>query len=364
MPDEKNSLSSLIKDEFLSLLTIKQTDRLWHIPLLTSFCSGIPLLVGYFLDKLQYGILASLAGLVILYLPTANLVERMTTLMACSFGIMLSFTVGSCFSFDPYISVIAFTVFSFCVQWAVKYSGLQPPGNFFFIMVASIAICSPFAGANIPTEIGYVGLGTMLACSLALIYSLLMRKRTLSITTEPVPRKNIAHITIEATIASFFLGGSLLTAHFLNLDNPYWVPISCLAVMQGLNFRQVWQRGIHRVTGTFIGLGLTWLLLSLKVTPLSICLSIFVLQFIVEMLIVRHYGLAVIFMTPLTLLLAEAGHAMSLSPDVLIEARFKDIVLGSTIGAIGGWFLYHEKLRENAKEILKNFVDEEEDMKI
>jgi len=240
----------------------------------------------------------------------------------------------------------------------VKYSGLKPPGNFFFIMIASIAICSPFEGATIPTKIGYVGLGTMMACSLALIYSILMRKKTQMIPSEPVVRRSNAHTTIEASIASFFLGGSLLAAHYLNLTNPYWVPISCLAVMQGLNFRQVWQRGIHRITGTFIGLGLTWLLLSLKVTPLSICLSIFILQFIVEMLIVRHYGLAVIFMTPLTLLLAEAGHAMNISPDVLIEARFKDIVLGSTIGAIGAWFLYHEKLRENVKEILKG-LDEE-----
>jgi hypothetical protein len=359
MPNEKNSLSSLVKDEFLSLLTIKQTDRLWHIPLLASLCSGIPLLVGYFLDKLQYGILASLAGLVILYLPTGSLINRMTVLMACSFGIMMSFTIGLCFSFNPYISVVAFTIFSFCVQWSVKFSGLRPPGNFFFIMIASIAICSPFDSANIATNIGYVGLGTMMACSLALIYSILMRKKPLLISTDPLTKKSNVHITIEAGIASLFLGGSLLTAHLMHLSNPYWVPISCLAVMQGLNFRQIWQRSIHRIVGTFIGMGLTWLLLSLRVTPLSICISIFILQFIVEMLIVRHYGLAVIFMTPLTLLIAEAGHAMSLAPDVIIVARFKDIVLGSAIGAVGGWFLYHEKLRENAEVLLKG-LDEEE----
>jgi len=46
------------------------------------------------------------------------------------------------------------------------------------------------------------------------------------------------------------------------------------------------------------------------------------MQFIIEMLVVRHYGLAVTFITPLTILLAEAGTAFNADPNILMPARF------------------------------------------
>lgn len=73
-----------------------------------------------------------------------------------------------------------------------------------------------------------------------------------------------------------------------------------------------------------------------------------VLQFIIEMLVVRHYGLAVIFITRLTLFMAEAGSAMTVDANTLISIRFVDILLGSVIGAIAGWFLHNEQLRHKA----------------
>ena len=146
------------------------------------------------------------------------------------------------------------------------------------------------------------------------------------------------------------MGSSLLVAHLLKLQNPYWVPISCLAVMQGISLEHIWSRSLQRILGTFVGFALTWLLLLQHPSALAICISVFILQFIIEMLIVRNYGLAVIFITPLTLFLAEAGSAMSSDPNVLIPARFLDITIGSIIGALAGWFIHHEQLRNKAEK--------------
>src|SRR3546814_8722819 len=44
-------------------------------------------------------------------------------------------------------------------------------------------------------------------------------------------------------------------------EKAYWVPVSCLAVMQGVTLRASWSRNVHRIVGTVIGMGLTWLLL-------------------------------------------------------------------------------------------------------
>jgi uncharacterized membrane protein YccC len=349
----KDNFRNLLHSEIMFLFELKKTERLWHIPVLASLCVGLPLLIGYYFDKLDYGLLSCMAGLVILYLPTTTLARRMITLLACSFGFMISFTIGISFSYNPIFSSIVLGLFAMAVYWVVNYFGMKPPGSFFFIMIASIASCMPFDLMTIPTRVGLIGMGAMLACFLAFFYSLYITQKSPPKTEFIVVKRKYYTTLFEAVIVGFFIFLSLLTGHLLQLENPYWLPISCAAVMQGANFQHIWQRSFQRVLGTFIGLGLAWLLLLLKMTPLTICITIMVLQFIIEMLIGRHYGLAVIFITPLTLFLAEAGSAMTVDPNALISVRFMDILLGSIIGAIGGWFLHHEQFRHKAERQIR-----------
>ena len=325
----------------------RPSQRGWDFPALAGLCVGLPLLGGYFGGNMQGGSLGSLAGLVILYLHSDRLTERMLTLMACSFGIMLSFTVGALFSFNPYVAAAVLGLFSFVVHGALFYFRLtRPPGNFFFIMVASVAICQPFDLHSIPQRVGFVGIGTMLSCALGLGYSLLTLRRKGVSAPAARPRKSRRLHFSESLIFGLFTGLSLLLARLLHLQNPYWVPTSCAAIMQGLSSTQVLQRGLQRVGGTFVGLGLAWLVLLLQPSLLAICLAIIALQTVVEWLVVRHYGLAMVFITVLTIFLAESGNtALRAQPGPLMQARFLNIVLGSALGALGGWVLFHERLR-------------------
>jgi len=335
----------IIRRELHALLELKKSERLWHIPVLAALCIGIPLLVGLFFGRLNDAILACTGGLVILYIPSTHIAARMRTMVICSVGFMISFAVGLAFSFDPLLSALMLGMLSFAVHWLTRRFYQRPPGNFFFIMLLSIASCMPYQPETIVFKTGMLGLGALLACVLALLYSLLViGKYPLKQTVMPVKKRIRFTGIFTSSVIGLVMGLALLLAHLLKLNNPYWVPISCIAVMQGANRRHVWQRSLQRILGTFIGLGLGWLILSFHPTAIAVCLSILLLQFIVEMLIVRHYGLAVIFITPLTLLLAEAGRAMTADPGALISARFIDIVLGSLIGALGGWVLYHREL--------------------
>ena len=65
------------------------------------------------------------------------------------------------------------------------------------------------------------------------------------------------------------------------------------------------------------------------------------------MLVGRNYGVAVIFITVLTIFLAESGVTLT-NPDVLLRARFIDILIGSLVGAAGGWVLYNERVHAYA----------------
>lgn len=346
-------LKQTIKREIKLLFQLKQTERLWHIPVLASLCTGLPLLLGYYIDRLDYGILACLGGLVILYLPSTKLENRMLTLLVCAFGFILSFSIGIVFSFNPYFSALALGLYAFGVHWATNYFKLRPPGSFFFIMLASMAICMPFDIIAIPTKIGLIALGTIFSCILALFYSIyITKKHSNKLPSQwPVKKKHI-NLT-ESIIIGMFIGISLLIGRIFELESPYWVPISCAAIMQGVSVTHVWQRSFHRIIGTAIGIGLTWLLLQYNLSLLNICIAILILQFIIEMLIVRHYALAVVFITPLTFFLVELGNGMGSDHNQLILARLVDIVIGSLIGVLGGWVLHNQQIHFKAERQIR-----------
>lgn len=344
---------TIIADELAALFELKKTERLWHIPVLASVCVGVPLLVGWYFEQLQYGVIACTGGLVILYMPSTGLRQRMITMLACSFGFLMAYAVGILFSFHPLVFAIVLTLFSFAVHFATGILVMRPPGNFFFIMLAVIAGCQPFELEQIPVKIGLLALSTMFACVLAFFYSWWAIHRY---AVKPSPMKQVRigfdHL-FSSVIFGVFLGVSYLAAWLLGLNNPYWVPISCLAVMQGMNRMHVLQRSFQRIIGTSLGMLVGWFILLWNPGALGIVISLLVLQFVVEMLIVRHYALAVVFITPMTLLLAEASHPSGLEVNTLIATRFTDIVIGSVIGAIGGWFLFHEQLRFQTQNQLR-----------
>ncbi len=340
-----------VNRELRSLVELKQTERLWHIPLLTSLCVGIPVLAGYFLGFMKLGLGAAFCGFVILYLPPTKITHRMLTLMGVSYGFLISFTVGILSSFHPVVSAITLGIYASLVHWVTVKLGVRSPGNFFILLIAVIAGCQPFELETIPGRIGAMALATMFTCLMGFIYSLYITRKYPPV-TDPVRTKWRYSNIFESMIWGLFTLISVLAGHYLVDHNPYWVPVSCLAVMQGVGVQQVWQRSFHRILGTFIGLGVTWGLLRLDMNQLEVIISIMVMQFIIQMLIVRNYAMAVVFITPLTIFLADSdlGH---LHIDDLVLARMKDITIGSLIGAAGGWMIYHEKLKMKAVRKLR-----------
>ncbi|WP_337043783.1 FUSC family protein [Emticicia sp. 17c] len=343
----------IIRREIRLFFQLKQSERLWHIPVLASVCVGLPLLAGYAVGRLDFGTLASMGGLVILYLPSTNLENRMLTLLACSFGFVLSFTIGIVFSFNTYLSAAVLGLYAFGVNWLTNYFRLPPPGNFFFVMIASMASCMPFDLLAIPAKVGLIALGTIGGCLFAMAYSLyIVRKYPEKIKAPTARKRHYTNLT-ESMIIGLFIALSLLTGHIFEFDNPYWIPVSCLAIMQGMNVVQVGQRSFHRIVGTFVGMGFSWVLLRLNLSTLQICISIIVLQFIIEVLVVRHYALAVIFITPLTVFLIELSRGAGIDANGVIAARFLDITIGSLIGVLGGWLLHNQKLHQKAERQLR-----------
>jgi hypothetical protein len=346
------SLRSLLARELREVARINTSNRPWQMPVAAAAATGLPLLVGAAVGQLGNGLVASLGGLVFLYLPATALAHRMAWIMACAFGLVASYTLGLLSSVYepltiPVLAVIATIVTMVCRSYAVP-----PPGSLFFVMAAAIAAYSPARGGQALQQVGLLSMGCLLAVAIAFPYSLLML-RTRTPAAPPATQSGFDVVVVESVLIGAFVGISLALAQLLSLPRPYWVPVSCLAVIQGASLRAMWTRQLQRIAGTGFGLLVFWPLATLHLNAWGVAVVLTLLAFVIEILVVRHYGLAVVFITPLTILLAEATHLAAGAPDGVMQARLVDTVLGCLVGLAGGLCLHSAPLRERLAVVLR-----------
>lgn len=88
--------------------------------------------------------------------------------------------------------------------------------------------------------------------------------------------------------------------------------------------------------GTLVGAGLYALLALLHPAGLWLALLLGILQFLIELVVVRHYALALVFITPLVLLLTGAATGEIGDMSIALE-RIVDTVVGAALGAASGF---------------------------
>ena len=331
--------------ELDQLMTIQASDRVWEMPFAAALATGLPLLIGAYFDHLEYGLVSSLGGLVFLYLPSTPLYHRMVSIMACAFGLAACYTLGLMSHLFPPLMVPVLVFIAILVTMVCRFYNIGPPSSLFFIMAASIGAYSTVPLSDVPLMVGLLTMGCLLACLIAFFYSLYMLRRHAPKPVEPLPVPTFNYVVFDSVVIGVFVGISLAAAQALQLQNGYWVPVSCLAVIQGGSIRKVWNKQLHRLVGTGIGLLVTLGILLLPLDKWTIPLAMMAMTFVIELTVVRHYAFAVVFITPLTILLAEAATLGHASASALVHARFLDTVLGCLIGLAGGVCLHSPRFR-------------------
>jgi uncharacterized membrane protein YccC len=88
-------------------------------------------------------------------------------------------------------------------------------------------------------------------------------------------------------------------------------------------------RAVHRVAGTFAGIGCFTLLSSLELDGIPLVIAIASPQGMIEVVVTRHYGVALLFMTPLALTIATNNQDIPLTS--IATERVGDTLLGTVI---------------------------------
>ncbi len=145
------------------------------------------------------------------------------------------------------------------------------------------------------------------------------------------PGSNAFRVIVRVGVAAIVVGtlGALL-----HVERAYWaVAATVLMLHQGFDWIRMLQRSIERLLGTWIGLALAGVILIVHPQGLWLVLTIMVLQFTIEMLVVRNYALAAIFITGAALTIASGGQRIDeLMPYLL--ARGVDTFAGCAIALV------------------------------
>lgn len=349
-------VAAALRTELRHLVTIHPTDRPWELPVGAAVATGLPLFIGAFFDRLDFGLASSLGGLCFLYLPATPLSHRMVMQMACGFGLIACYALGVMSHFVPLAQVPVLTFAAILVTMVCRFYGVGMPGSLFFVMVAAIGADLPVTVMEVPARVGLVAMGAVLACLIGFLYSVQVLRRRAPQPGPPPGPASFDFVVFDSVVIGLCVGVSLAAAKGLGVEQAYWVPVSCLAVIQGASLRAVWNKKLQRILGTLAGLLLAWGLFLLPLGPWTIALIMTGLILVIETMVVRHYAIAVVFITPLTILLAEAttmgqGHVAE-----MIQARLLDTVLGSFVGLMGGIALHDRRFRAVAGGPMRRLI--------
>lgn len=341
------TIKQLIRGELSHLFTINKSRRPWHMPIIAAISISFPVFVGAYFGALPAGIKASLGAMIILNLPlSGSLPYRMVTVMTWGFAMSLCFALGLVAQQVPILRLPIFTLVAFGTIVLGRYYRQPPPAGLFVLMSGAIALFIPVTLVQILPAIGLVLLGSCFAMLMALLYSLfLLATRPVA----PAPTYRYEPDTIiESIIVTGFVSLALLIALTLDLPYPYWVAVSCFIIIQGIHLRTMWIKQLHRLLGTLMGVGLASLMLSWSLPTWGVAVAVLGMMLCIESLVDRHYGLAVIFITPLTIFIAEYGSGLPISQhgyQQVIHIRLVDTALGCLLGLSGGLVMHSATLR-------------------
>lgn len=298
----------------------------------------VPLLVLLALDRLDWALYASFGAFTSLYGRNASYVPRLRMQLTVGALLVASVMLGVLVALVPdraWLMVAVGAVWAVLMSVASDVGRWAPPGPMFLVFAFG-------AVASAPATASSVGVAFVVATASAL-FSVLVgvagafaagRPRRLLERTPGERMPLVAAVTERALLVravrfgvAAFLAGAVATA--LGIGHPYWAMLSAVVPLVAADLSHAVLRASHRVVGTLVGVAIALPLLLLHPTGLVAIVLVVALQVTAELLVLRNYGLALVFITPLALVMIQL--ATTADPLALARDRAVETVLGCVL---------------------------------
>lgn len=228
--------------------------------------------------------------------------------------------------------------------------GLKPAGSVFFIFAVGAVGSLPGA-----TPVGTAVLLTAASATLSVLLGWAGRWAGEGLTGPVVAVPGHHGLTagqlwvhgarfLVATAVAGALGAASGVSH------SYWAMVAAAAPIAAPDLSARLQRGVHRMVGTLGGVAVTAFVLSLSLQQWHTVVFVILFQFLAELFVGRNYAMALLFITPLALLMTQLAHPVD--GEALLQARAVETVIGSVCGLAVVWLFRTRQQRREDTETL------------
>ncbi|QBE49156.1 FUSC family protein [Leucobacter triazinivorans] len=306
---------------------------------------GVPSGLLALLGHEEIGLQAAAGAFVALFFAGAGAAERAKALPFVAAALVACAALGAALAPWPWLLAAGLVGVAVCASAFAFAFRVGPPGPVFFVLSYGLAanITAVVDGARLAEPGAFLAAmtcGSLFSYLVALTPLLRRAERARPVrplrALLPGPWLGAGERELLLRIAIVAVIGTLSTVAMLDPHRAYWTVSAGIAVI-GLTPSRGFAvgRGLHRTVGTLLGAALAVALAPLSAIPLLLVALLMLLQFGIELIVVRNYALALICITPLVLLMTAAATG---TPDVSHAAgeRVVDTALGSGLAVLTG----------------------------
>jgi hypothetical protein len=215
------------------------------------------------------------------------------------------------------------TLLAFAMRW-------HPPGALFAVFASGATATIPATAHTLLEVVVVGGAGTVFALLVTLVFAV-VRARGVPVVARSRPGQPVGAVAWEmaltvgtAALVAGVVGVLLIGSHW------YWAMVGAVAATGGAHVHARVIRGLQRLLGTVLGILVAAGILALHLPPLAIIAVAVLLQAGAELFVGRNYGIAMVFITPLALVMVSLAAATP--PDVLLRDRLLETIVGVAAG--------------------------------
>jgi hypothetical protein len=310
----------------------------------------VPLLLLWGTDHLDWSIYAAFGAFTSLYgrerTDRARLALQVeagaTQVLAIVLGVLVAQLEQRAWVAVPVAALVAAAV-----SYRSSVRGWHPPGALFQVFAFATVASTPATPGDLVPAVLVGSAAALFAVLVGYAGAAVRRVRGSVAAGSATPIGGAVEAVTRYALqsgAGVLLAGSLATA--ASIGRPYWAMVSAVVPLVARDLAAQLTRGLHRVVGTGLGLLVAWALLALDVQGLVLVLVVALLQAGAELFVGRNYALALVFVTPLALLMVHL--VLPVPTRELLVDRGVETLIGVAVGIAVGYVS-----RPGAAEVLR-----------
>ncbi|MFP3466224.1 FUSC family protein [Leifsonia sp. SIMBA_070] len=319
-----------------------------EVGLRAAFAVAVPLFLLFAVGRLDLTAYATFGAFTALYGRNEPYRVRVRTLTVAALALLVSISLGVALAVAgeplPLVALALVLVVGGGTLFVTVFQ-MVPPQALFFVFALLVCAAVPTPAADAFPRIGlaaaaaaFAWLLTMSGWAIRRIPGVdrgLLARSGLVTELRRRPQTDLAALrdprvwlTVAQNVVGVLVAGGIALA--FGFGHAYWAVVSLVAVIPPARAAHSISRSLHRIVGTIVGVAVTAVLLVWSPPSIVVICVIVVCQFFAEILVARHYGAALVFITPLAL---SVSHLASPTPlSTLVVDRVLETILGAGIG--------------------------------